>query len=686
MFYLDAGAGFAVGCALQLLVYLPGRWVGFPEVVVVAPILILAAFGVDPRLRRWWRGSPPGSVPGAWLIAVAVMIGVVLLAVGTYRSEPLSGFGSGYVYVDIPFHLALAAELKHHVPFTTPYLHDTPLQYHWYAHAHIAATSWATGVELDVLVRRIVPVTMLIAAAVGTAGLAQSWARRRWTGPLAAAILVVTSGVTLFGWLRITSSPLLGLPWWASPSQSFGQVMVIPATALLVDIVRHRRMPRPTVWILFTLSIAAVMAAKATMVPLLLAASCMACASWLVFRRKVHPPSLIVLGIVAGALVFAQFVIFGGASQGTTLRPFEIPNMLRPFYGFTIEDGTVWAVVATITASILDLYGYLLLAAALFAFGRRLITHPGVAALTGAAIGGMGATLVFVQHGGSQRYFTRSAIALMIPMAVWGLALLVRRFDWRVKLLLVVAAALGPWTALLISRRTDPKPIAHNNSEALWFSLGPLLVGIGVAAVVGLLLSLTARASRTRLSAAAAAFVLLAGMGTLPTYRVLARYWQAVQVNGLDHVVISTGQTDLPWRGVDAARFLRSHSASDDLVATNAHCRIPEKGRCDARAFWLAGWSERRVLLEGWAYTVRANEAPDSADALAGDYWDPGLKAQNDEVFIDPSPATAGVLKQRYGVDFLFVDKRFGQVDERRMNVIAELLYDRGQVQVWRLR
>ncbi|QNE20286.1 hypothetical protein F1D05_23195 [Kribbella qitaiheensis] len=690
VFYLDAGAGFAVGCALQLLVYLPGRWAGFPQVVTVAPIVILVAFAIDPRLRRWWHGSPSGGVGGAWLIAVSIMLGILMLAIGTYRTEPLAGFGSDYPYVDMPFHIALAAELKHHVPFTTPYVHGVPLQYHWYSHAHIAATSWATGVEIEVLVRRIIPVTMLVAATLGIAGLAQSWARRRWTGPVAAAVLVCTSGVTLVGWQRGSSAPLLGQAWWASPSQSFGQMMVIPAVALLVGIVRHRRLPRPTVWILFTLSVAGVMAAKATMIPLLAAACCMACASWLVFRRRFHLPSLISLGIVIGAFLFAQFVIFGGATQGTTIKPFVQVNAQRLPYGFSAVGGNAWGPVSTFTLSLLDLSGYLLLAAALFAFGRRLVTHPGVAALSGIAIGGMGATLVLVQLGGSERYFTRAAIALMIPMAVWGLALLVRRTDWKIGLLLVVAAALGGPIALAISRANTTRPVAGNNWQALWYAAGPLLVGLAAAAVVGLLLSLVAKKSGTRLSAAAAAFVLVIGMGTLPTYRMLARFWQAVDVNGLDHVSLAAGPSYLPPDGREAARLLRSHSAPDDLVATNAHCRIPGRALCDSRAFWLAGWSERRVLLEGWGYTVRSNAA-DSEEAKAGRYWaapfwDAQLKAENDAVFTDPSPATADVLKQKYGVGFLFVDKRFGAVDEKRMKLIATSLYERADVQVWQLR
>jgi hypothetical protein len=686
VFYLDAGAGFAVGCALQLAAYLPGRWAGFPELVLLVPILVLAVFIGDRGLRRWLRGSPPGSVWGAWFLALAVMLGVSLVALSAFRYEPLDGYGAGYVYVDIPFHLALAGELKHHMPFTTPYLHGVPLQYHWYAHAHVAATSWATGVEIEVLIRRIVPIAMLIACIVATAGLAQGWARRRWTGPVAAAALLVVFPITVYGWQRHTPSTLLDVAWWASPSQSFGQVMVVPAVALLVQIVRKRRMSPPGVWILFALSVAAVMAAKATMVPLLLAAVCMACGSWLVFRGRLHLPSLTALGIVVGGLAFAQFVIFGGASQGTALRPFDAVERSRDFYGFEVQPGTTWSVTATVVAVIVHLYGYLLLAAGMFAFGRRLVTSPGVAALLGVAIAGQGAALVFIQHGGSERYFVRSAATITIPMAVWGIALLVRRFTLGVRLAMLIAFLAGPPVALLISWQTYPMLVPSGNWEALLYLLAPIGAALLASVLVGVLVSRLGRLLRLRVSAAALAFVMLMGMGTLPTYRVVARYDQAVAANGWDHVVVREGPADIPWRGKEAARFLRLKSAPDELVATNAHCRIPERARCDSRAFWLSGYAERRVLLEGWGYTVQANLAAEREGAIYGRFWDPELEARNDGVFLDPNPNTAGILKERYGVDILFVDERVGEVDPERMAVIATRIYDRGEVEIWRLR
>jgi len=690
VFYLDAAAGFAVGCAIQLGVYLPGRWIGVPEVVVVAPILIVVAFLTDGRLRRWWRGSPKGSLWGAWIIAAVAIFGVAMLSLDAFRSEPLEGYGAGYVYVDIPFHIALAAELKHHVPFLTPYVHDLPLQYHWYAHAHVAATSWATGVEIETLIRRVVPISMLLAVVVGTAGLAQSWARRRWTGPVAAAVLIGVSSVTLYGWSRHTSGTVLDTPWWASPSQSFGQVMVIPAIALLVGIVRGRRMPRPGVWVLFTLSVAGVMAAKATMVPLLLAAVCMACASWLVFRRRFHLPSLLALLIILGGLAFAQIVIFGGASQGTTIRPFDAVHRLLPSWGFAAEPGTGWYVAATVAGAVVDVYGYLLLAAGLFAFGRRLFTNPGVAALFGITIAGLGAAMVFIQHGSSERYFVRSAAALMIPFAVWGIALRIRRSKpLKVKLAMTLAFVLGPGLALLIGWQTYPKPVASGpdqNWSALWYMLGPIAVAVLVAIAVGLLISRVGRRIGLTVSATGLACIVLMGMGALPTYRVVARNVQAVEANGLDHVITRVGPNDIPWRGEEAARFLRANSGPDEVVATNAHCRIPERSRCDARAFWLAGYTERRILLEGWAYTVQANLAKKRDGAIYGPFWDAELEARNDGIFLDPNPNSAAILKDRYGVDLLFIDKRFRKVDEDKMNQVATRIYDLGEAQVWRLR
>lgn len=689
VFYLDAGCGFAVGCAIQLATYLPARWIGQPELVLVPPVVVLGLFAAVPRWWRWWRGSPAGSVAGAWIIAISVAVGVALVAAGGFRSEPLAGFGSRYIFVDIPFQLALAGELKHHVPFRTPYVWDTPLQYHWFVHAHVAATSWATGAEIEVLIRRVMPVAMLIACAIGTAGLAQSWARRRWVGPVAAAVLIGAAPVTLYGWQRYTPMTVLDLPWWASPTQAFAQVMVIPVVALMVSIVRKRRFARPGVWVLFALSCAAVMAAKATMLPLVLAGICMSLGSWLVCKRRIHLPSVLALLIVGAAMAFAQFVIFGGGSWGTSILPFEQAERMQALYGFEVQAGDGWGVWATVLVVVALVYGYALLAAGMFGFGRRLLSHPAVAALFGIAIAGQGAAMVLVQHGGSERYFVRSAAALTIPLALWGLAFRFRKFGPRTKLVVAVLVVGAPFLALWIGWQTLPKPMPagpDGNWRATWATAGPIAAAVLLAVLIGLTIKTAGRFARRRITAVGLACALLMAMGTLPTGRVLARYQQAVALNGLDHVITRSGPYDIPWRGKEAARFLRDNSDPDELVATNGHCRIPERLGCDSRSFWLSGYTERRILLAGWGYTSEANSAADRTGAIYDPFWDQELEARNDAVFMDPNPNAAAILKDRYGVDVLFVDERFGAVDPDRMNRIAQRIYDRGEVEIWRLR
>ncbi len=62
----------------------------------------------------------------------------------------------------------------------------------------------------------------------------------------------------------------------------------------------------------------------------------------------------------------------------------------------------------------------------------------------------------------------------------------------------------------------------------------------------------------------------------------------------------------IPAEAIAAARWLRDNSAPSDLVATNLHC-LPQRGTstaCDARHFWVSAYSERHVLVEGWAYTT----------------------------------------------------------------------------------
>ena len=97
----------------------------------------------------------------------------------------------------------------------------------------------------------------------------------------------------------------------------------------------------------------------------------------------------------------------------------------------------------------------------------------------------------------------------------------------------------------------------------------------------------------------------------------------------------------IPPEAIAAARWLRDNSSPSDLVATNLHCRPrpTSTAPCDARHFWVSAYSERHMLVEGWAYTTVATAygiAHGVSDRTVP-FWDQPMLAANDEAFAWPS-------------------------------------------------
>ena len=98
-----------------------------------------------------------------------------------------------------------------------------------------------------------------------------------------------------------------------------------------------------------------------------------------------------------------------------------------------------------------------------------------------------------------------------------------------------------------------------------------------------------------------------------------------------------------------AFQFIRSQSTPADKVITNKHCLSGTlmDQNCDSRWFAVAAWTERRVLVEGWAYTQNGT-SPD---------W-----VQNEldlgDRFISSPTVTDKRKLQSLGVKYVYVDKR----------------------------
>ncbi|MEU4509846.1 hypothetical protein AB0G05_10145 [Nonomuraea wenchangensis] len=660
----ELAAGLAVGYAVEVLAYLPARAVGMPRLVLVPSVLVVGAFVVVPGLRRFWGHAgrvrtrewcgrervPPWC---GWVLGGVVGYLVVWSALFLYR-VPV-----GKAYVDMPYHLALLGEVKRQVPPTFPSVLGEPLPYHWFVYAEMAATSWVTGIEPVTLVYRLstLPMTAALVVLVAAVG-------RRVGGSWAAGVAAV--GVTYFlfgpvlqdGVVFTTRSMFTA---WASPTQTFGALLFAPVVLLLVGGVRGR------VWVVLVLLVAVLAGAKATFLPLLLAGAVLVAGVRWVVERRVPGRWLGVAGLALGGLVVAQAVVFGRGTQGTEVEPFASmrvlwgvvtgaaqgeSTMLRAEAGAGAGAGVV-GVLGVLAA--VQLFCFACVWGGVAGLGWRRMAEPDVLLLVGMGGAGVGAVLVLGHPAESQLYFLESVRPYLSIAAVCGVVVAGRAWAGEGR---SVAWAVGPFVGLgagvavvvagvrKLARGSLP---VEADLGGLVSVVGPYLVLVATVSVLVAVL----RARRGRRGPVVHAQVILVVVGVMAGYGVPA---SAVEV--VRHVVPDEGRRErvVPRGGREAARWLREHSRPGDVVATDLHCRPVIAPGCDSRHYWVAGFSERRVLVEGWAY---AESTLSRARAYGGSYLsvpfaDAARLGANDAVFAAPTRENVQRLAAGYGVRWLF--------------------------------
>jgi hypothetical protein len=694
----DLAAGLAVGYTLEVFVYVAARAVGLPLLVLVFPLATIGIFGAVPRLRGFWsvRGPDVVRVPAVWSWLLTGAAGlVVCLSVKFFRGYGLRWPTYADPDTDSTFHLALVGEAKHHMPMRVPWVSGEPLYYHWFVYAEMASTSWVTGIEPQVLMLRLSMLPMLLAFTVLVAFLGRRYAGHWWTGIAAVVATLFVLAPDPSGWPMYKTFTGLGfspvddgssvrLTTWTGPPQTFGALLFVPLIMVLLDLLggagRDRRK-----WILFVVLICGVSGAKATYLPLLLAGLVTVVAGHLIVRRRLHRAAAGATGITLACVAFAQFVLFGGVSQGLEWAPLTDvrTSPLAATTGF-MGDPAAWHAQLILAIAI---WSWICVWAGFSGYLRRWrnLGRPEVLLLLGIGAAGLLATSLLGQSGDSQRYFLESARPCLSLAAVGGLAAVLedrrdrlgaagrarRPIDlggrpwWRGGAL-AGAAVAGALTVWAISANGIQDPPTFYTTPSWWRHDWRLLahaiaqpyeVTVEVAAAVAVLLLV----SRLFVRGIGHAFlvVFLAGYGMATTYANLdgivgdaaAHGWHTV---GGERPLLVTRGT------LEAGRWLRDHSDPNDIVATNEHCLPPVTAQlCENLHFSVSAYTERRVLLEGWGFTATAHAIADRTGAWDGGvpYWRPTVQRDNDAAFASPSAGTLTVLKQRYKVRWLFVDE-----------------------------
>jgi hypothetical protein len=137
-----------------------------------------------------------------------------------------------------------------------------------------------------------------------------------------------------------------------------------------------------------------------------------------------------------------------------------------------------------------------------------------------------------------------------------------------------------------------------------------------------------------------------------------------------------------------AAQWLRDNTSPDDVAATNVHCFDKQtKDRCMARSYWLPALSERRYVVESWAYTEETlvQIGQQTGGFAAFPFDDPALLALNDSAFTAPTAEILARLRDEHGVRWLYADLGAGPVSPE-LDSLATLRFSNGHARVYELK
>lgn len=681
----DVAIGSAVGLAVQVLLAAVLATVGWAAWTPVSALVVVAV-ALLPSSRHVWRRRAvrPWSTSGSWTAAVAVVVAFLWVGTSSFarnlvRYLDLGGTGARGVpdagYVDMPYHQSLTAGIQTFRPLVYPYLFDEPLHYHFFAYEHLAVLARVAGADLTWVVYRLHTLPLVALGVVLVGVLAARVARRSSAGPLGVVLAVLTSATSLVGWApdAFFSPGMLSFSTFRSPTHTFGVCLLVAALVLAVVTFRDTdRRSRVAVTALFAVVALAAGGSKSTLLPVLACGLALAAVVAALRRRRVWRSAAVLCGICVAAFALVALLVIGTSTDRVAVDPGALLDVLPLGVGPGAGGQLVALVAATCAWGTAGAGGLLLL------LRRPTRADPALWLLVGVAVAGFCAALLTFANGVSQLYFLYGAWPVLPALSAWGLSTWTARSVPRTRAA-VIGAALGV-TAVLVARDLSTTPPAEptGSGRELLAILAPGAVALAatVALAVGVAVAWRGGAGRRGVALVAGVAVLVGASVTDRGVEVV----EAVRALGSSPVLQAEGIA-VPPGVADAAVALRDLSDPSDVVATNAHC-YGTPPSCDARHFVVSALTERRVLVEGWAY-------PDGGErgeewSLRGPYWDQERLADNDVVFRAPSEAAVQHLADEYGVRWLFVDRTVER-ESPDLARYAELVVENDEAAVYRL-
>lgn len=462
------GLGSGLGVLSVTCCYLLGRWLGTPYLFVVPAVLalgvsVLGGRRSDPDAVRRPAQSTRADVLTVLGVALAAAWPILWLAVNRWPAMPLSEASLTHPFIDEPWHLSFLADFRHHVPAQYPYVEGTPLYYHWFVYPFLAALSWLIPAEPVAMLRFVAPAFDYVLLAAAPAALIFRVTRSRWAA-VGAALLVCTGAPPDLLARTDLGQPLTGSVGWShiiltSPTTGLGMALLPTAVGLLHLALSRERVARP--WLLWPLlfgMLLALGAAKSVLLPVLL------CGLLVVLvLGPARARTLAALALLAAAFFVAMVLVYGAGSRNLTFEPMALAGYYVERFGPT----TLLVVGLTMAAAVVIPLSPLLLTAS--AVVTSLRAQPALSILTGAALGGLGGSLLTSHPGLSQTAFLDVAKVTAVIAGALALADLPRLAAGRLRVgvaLLALATMLVTPAVLTLRSARHAEPVAVNPTEA----------------------------------------------------------------------------------------------------------------------------------------------------------------------------------------------------------------------------
>lgn len=501
------------------------------------------------------------------------------------------------------------------------------------------------------------------------------------SAPLGSVLAVFAAAVSPYPWTdqAFLSPGLLTFSTFRSPTHTFGICLFLGA--LVVTVILLQQWETPHRWRLVSvLALLALSAggAKSTLLPVLACACGLVAVVGLLRRQRFWRPAAAIFALFTAAFVAVALAVIGTNTDRVKIIPGAILER--------VPAADVAGVLAGLSGAkpmilVLSLLSWLLAGAGgLLLLRRGHSLEPGAWLLVGVVIAGVSAALLTSANGVSQGYFLYAAWPALPALSAWGLSAELGERAQRTGLFtagLLGAVAVHVLTHPPAAERPGVPTTMVEAVTTLMPAWGWLAIMIAVA--MGIALAAATAAGARDQKKLVAPLVLAALLGTSLTGRA-----DVVIAAAIELPQSPTPQAEgllFPPGLADAALWLRDASRPSDVVATNAHCYgAPES--CDARHFIVSALTERRVLVEGWAY-------PDGGDrgrpwSRTNPFWDVERYAQNEIVFTRPSQQAVELLTSEYGVRWLFVDRTVYR-ESPDLGQFAVLVYDSDDFAVYQV-